>query len=58
MTALGQNRRPNCDRILETKIEWGLSPSDLSNESIVKSFTEKSFETELLENFIKLKFKI
>ncbi len=44
-------------------MEWGLSPSDLSNKSIVKSLIEKSFKTELLENsfikrFIKLKFKI
>jgi hypothetical protein len=62
MTAQDRNQRPNCDQILETKKEWGLSPTDLSNDSIVSLLKEKSLETESLENsfikrFIKLKFK-
>ncbi len=61
MTAPNQNQRPNCDKILETKNEWGLNQSDLSIDSIVELLSQKSLESESLENsfvkrFIKLKF--
>ncbi len=64
MTAHDRNQRPNCDQILETKKEWGLSRSDLiSNDLIVEFLSQKSLETKSLENsfikrFIKLKFNI
>ncbi len=62
-----QKKKPNCDQILETKMEWGLSRSDLipdlSIDSIMKLLSRVIFETESLKNsftnrFIKLKFKI
>ncbi len=62
-----QKKRPNCDEILETKKEWGLSRSDLisdlSIDSIVEFLSQKSLCTKALENcfikhFIKLKFNI
>ncbi len=58
-----QKKRPNCDEILETKKQWGLSRSDLSIDSIVEFLSQKSLCTKLLENcfikhFIKLKFNI
>jgi hypothetical protein len=61
MTAPNQYQRPNCDEILETKNEWGLNQSDLSIDSIVELLSQKSLESESLENsfvkrFIKLKF--
>jgi hypothetical protein len=63
MTAHDRNQRPNCDQILETKKDWGLSRSDLSNDLIVEFLSQKSLETKSLENsfikrFIKLKFNI
>ncbi len=56
-----QKKRPNSDEILKTIKECGLNQSDLSIDSIVKFLSQKSLETESLENsfikrFIKLKF--
>ncbi len=61
MIDLDQKKRPNSDEILKTIKEWGLNESDLSIDSIVKFLSQKSLETESLENsfikrFIKLKF--
>ncbi len=62
-----QKKRPNCDKILSAKKEWGLNRSDfipdLSIDSIMKLFVRVFFETESLENcfikrFIKVKFNI
>ena len=63
MKAQDKNQRPNCDEILETKKDWGLNQSDLSIDSIVELLSQKSLESESLENcfikrFIKLKFNI
>jgi hypothetical protein len=61
MIDLDQKKRPNSDEILKTIKEWGLNESDLSIDSIVKFLSQKSLETESLENsfikrFIKLRF--
>jgi predicted KAP-like P-loop ATPase len=65
-----QKKRPNCDEILETKKERGLSRLDLILDSLIDSIMKLVsqiiqiiFETELLENcfikrFIKVKFNI
>ncbi len=65
-----QKKRPNCDEILETKKEWGLSRLDLILDSsidlimkLVSQIIQIIFETESLENsfikrFIKVKFNI
>jgi hypothetical protein len=63
MKAQDKNQRPNCDEILETKKDWGLNQSDLSIDSIVELLSQKSLESESLENcfikrFIKVKFNI
>ncbi len=60
-TAQDKNQRPNCDEILETKKDWGLNQSDLSIDSIVELLSQKSLESESLENcfikrFMKLRF--
>ncbi|HEY6436821.1 MAG TPA: hypothetical protein VIY47_09530, partial [Ignavibacteriaceae bacterium] len=50
MIAQDKNQRPNCDQIIETKKEWGLNPSDLSIDSIAVFLSQKSLETQSLEN--------
>jgi hypothetical protein len=67
-----RSERPNCDEIVETKKDWRLNESDLlidyqsiinrlSIDSIVELLSQKSIESESLENsfikrLIKLKF--
>jgi hypothetical protein len=57
-----RNRRPNCDKILERKSEWGICSSDLLKNTSFKNIFEqyveiKSLENSFIERFIRIKFK-
>jgi hypothetical protein len=51
MTAENPNDRPDCDGILERKRHWGLEPTHLNDNPLVKSFAQKCLEMESLEKF-------
>ncbi len=58
MIEMNSNDRPDCDGILERKRHWGLEITHLNDNPFVKSFAEKCFEMESLENFFITRFII
>jgi hypothetical protein len=58
MTEMNPNDRPNCEKILERKRDWGLEPTHLNDNPFVKSFAQKCLEMESLENYFITRFII
>jgi hypothetical protein len=58
MTAFKPNERPDCNVILERKLDghWSLEPVHLNDNPFVKSFAEKCSQMESLENFFITRF--